>query len=905
MMASNRIAAGTGIKGIDSNQLTGPRGIFVDVNLDLYVTDCNNNRIQLFQSGERTGITVAGSESPKPTITLFRPTGVILDAEKYLFIVEMNNHRIVGSGLNGFRCLVGCNGAGSQSNQLTFPYGFSFDHSGNMFVTDTSNDRIQKFKYLKRYCRTPVNIQLKYSSKLTDDSPTYYRDCQVPQCHYETSQIHVTTTGLYVLWSESNINVYGYIYQNDFDPLKPSENLLLSHDSPKESSCVIGDQCNFHIKGIGLTLDDILRNELQPNKVLNNQSFSIKLSAALTIIIFVAGLINSILSFITFQHKDSQQVGCGMYLLTSSITSLLTISMFIIKFWFVVLTHINVSASLSVLRGGCVSIESILKLFLYLDGWLNACVAVERVVLVFKGVNFDKKKSKSIARRTILILPFCILGTLIHELAFRRLFVYETTPETTDTNVAMVNNKTQCFTCNQDKITYLCEGCLKNFCLMDLTKHRQILNEELHHIINDYDQFKQIFNEQKPNSDDLSLINQINQWEINSIKKIQLKARDCREIVIKSSQTFLNDIEKKFNDLNEQIKQIHIENEFNEINLNHFRNQLKKMTLEINNPPKTSIQQDSQPFINDISIISTKEPKFNKWKQNSISVAGGAGFGQKLYQLKYPYGIFIDEYKNIFIADYNSHRIVEWKYNSKEGQIIAGENNKGNAMNKLNHPPDVIVNQQNHSIIIADQGNRRVIQWWNQNQQILINNIDCFGLAMDKHRFLYISDYKKNEVRRWKVGEYNNDGIVMAGGYGQGNKLNQLNYPGCIFVDEEQSVYVSDQNNDRVMKWGKDAKEGRLVAGGNGKGGNLNQLSYPRGVIVDDLGQIYVVDMWNHRVIRWCEGKEEGEIVVGGNEKGCMANQLNNPFGLSFDNEGNLHVVDCGNARIQKFEIIL
>ncbi|CAF1206947.1 unnamed protein product [Adineta steineri] len=287
---------------------------------------------------------------------------------------------------------------------------------------------------LKMILGTPVNIQLKYSLELTHDSPTYYRDCQVPQCHYETLQIYVNTTGLYVLWSDSNINAYGYIYKNDFNPLKPSENLLLSHGGPEESSCVIGDQCNFHIKGIGLTLDDILRDELQPSALLNNQSFSIKLSAGLTIIMFTSGLINSILSFITFQSKDSQQVGCGTYLLTSSITSLLTISMFIIKFWFVVLTHINVSTSLFVLRGGCASIEPILKLFLYLDGWLNACVAVERAVLIFKGVNFDKTKSKSIARRTILILPFFIFGTLIHEFVFRRLFEYELAPDTTDTN---------------------------------------------------------------------------------------------------------------------------------------------------------------------------------------------------------------------------------------------------------------------------------------------------------------------------------------------------------------------------------------------------------------------------------------------------------------------------------------
>ncbi|CAF4091109.1 unnamed protein product, partial [Adineta steineri] len=218
---------------------------------------------------------------------------------------------------------------------------------------------------------------------------------------------------------------------------------------PKLSSCVIGDQCNVYIKGIGLTLDDILRDDLQPNTVLNNQSFSIKLSAGLTIIMFIAGLINSVLSFITFQSKDSQQVGCGMYLLASSITSLLAISMFIIKFWFVVLTHINVSTSLSALRGGCASLEPILKLFLYLDGWLNACVAVERAVHIFKGVKFDKKKSKFIARRTILILPFCIFGTLIHEFVFRRLFEYETAPDTTDmskTNEDTIKRYVSCIT---------------------------------------------------------------------------------------------------------------------------------------------------------------------------------------------------------------------------------------------------------------------------------------------------------------------------------------------------------------------------------------------------------------------------------------------------------------------------
>ncbi|CAF1388809.1 unnamed protein product [Adineta steineri] len=219
-------------------------------------------------------------------------------------------------------------------------------------------------------------------------------------------------------------------------------------------------------------------------------------------------------------------------------------------------------------------------------------------------------------------------------------------------------------------------------------------------------------------------------------------------------------------------------------------------------------------------------------------------------------------------------------------------------MDQLRYPTDVIVDQQNNAIIIADYTNSRVIQWLNQNQQVLIDNINCYGLAIDKYGFLYVSNHQKNEVRRWKMGEYNNEGIVVAGGNGLGNQLNQFNFPTFIFVDEHQSVYVSDRHNHRVMKWRKDAKEGRIVAGGNGQGGNLNQLSSPQGVIVDDLGQIYVADSENHRVMRWCEGKGAGEIVIGGNH-------LDDLKGLSFDDEGNLYVVDMVNDRIQKFEIIL
>ncbi|CAF4428128.1 unnamed protein product [Adineta steineri] len=107
------------------------------------------------------------------------------------------------------------------------------------------------------------------------------------------------------------------------------------------------------------------------------------------------------------------------------------------------------------------------------------------------------------------------------------------------------------------------------------------------------------------------------------------------------------------------------------------------------------------------------------------------------------------------------------------------------------------------------------------------------------------------------------------------------------------------------MKWKKDAKEGVIVAGGNGNGSSFKQLHQPQGVIVDHLGEIYVADSLNNRVMRWCEGDKEGEVVVGGNGEGYQSNQLKCPMGLSFDNVENLYVADMGNHRIQKYEKIL
>ncbi|CAM4898089.1 unnamed protein product [Rotaria socialis] len=295
------------------------------------------------------------------------------------------------------------------------------------------------------------------------------------------------------------------------------------------------------------------------------------------------------------------------------------------------------------------------------------------------------------------------------------------------------------------------------------------------------------------------------------------------------------------------------------------------------------------------------------WAQNGVSIAGGHGGGDATNQLYRPFGLFVDDDQAVFIADFWNHRIMQWKNgDTTSGQVVAGGKGEGNGSHQLKRPTNVLIDKETDNLIICDRENRRVVQWSRRSGttqgEILIDNIDCCGLAMDEQRYLYVSDHGKHEVRRYQLGEKN--GTLVAGGNGKGDGLNQLNVPTYLFIDRDHSVYVSDNNNHRVMKWNKGAKEGIVVAGGQGYGDALTQLSFPNEIFVDTLDTLYVADTLNNRVMRWTQGdKKQGIVIVGRNGQGEGANQFHLPVGLSLDRHGNLYVADQYNHRVQRFSI--
>ena len=304
------------------------------------------------------------------------------------------------------------------------------------------------------------------------------------------------------------------------------------------------------------------------------------------------------------------------------------------------------------------------------------------------------------------------------------------------------------------------------------------------------------------------------------------------------------------------------------------------------------------------TIEHLKNSTVRSWNQYGITIAGGNGQGNESNQLSKPIGIYIDDNdknQTIYIADSGNNRIIQWKSNEKNSRIVAAG---GNGINQLSNPTDIVLDKTNKSLIICDSGNARIVRWSIENfdnEKVIISNRDCFSLTIDNERYLYVSNPKENEIRKWALDDPNNAGIVVAGGNGRGENDNQLNYPTFIYLDENSSLYISDRDNKRIMKWFKSATKGNIVVQ---HVGNLlwDHLAQPSGIIIDRFDQIFTVDSEKNRVVRWNDDLESNGIIVVGFGKGVDVHHLNNPSDISFDKDDNIYIVDTDNHRIQKFQ---
>ena len=105
--------------------------------------------------------------------------------------------------------------------------------------------------------------------------------------------------------------------------------------------------------------------------------------------------------------------------------------------------------------------------------------------------------------------------------------------------------------------------------------------------------------------------------------------------------------------------------------------------------------------------------------------------------------------------------------------------------------------------------------------------------------------------------------VLSIGEYG--NRAGEFNYPVCITVDDNDNLYITDWDNDRIQKY---SAEGRLLQVIPEENSELT-IDGPVGIVLDSKGNFIVVEQFNHRIHKISpDGKSLQMIGKEGNGPG-------------------------------------
>ncbi len=257
------------------------------------------------------------------------------------------------------------------------------------------------------------------------------------------------------------------------------------------------------------------------------------------------------------------------------------------------------------------------------------------------------------------------------------------------------------------------------------------------------------------------------------------------------------------------------------------------VAAELNSPVALAIDLSGNLYISDLS--NNRIRKVDAGSGIITTVAGNGLFGYSGDRglatdatFRSPYGISLDSYGNLFIAD-NENNVIRkvtagtGKITTVAGDSIAGYNGDDSAaiVSQLNYPTGVVS--------------------------------DAFGN-------IYIADWGNNRIRRVDaitgiISTVAGNGSAGYSGDSSAALSAQLNMPYAVALDKNNNLYIIDNINNVIRKV-INASGIIITIAGNGTSGysgddlpaTLAQLNLPSGIAFDPAGNLYIADAGNNRV---------------------------------------------------------
>jgi tripartite motif-containing protein 71 len=284
-------------------------------------------------------------------------------------------------------------------------------------------------------------------------------------------------------------------------------------------------------------------------------------------------------------------------------------------------------------------------------------------------------------------------------------------------------------------------------------------------------------------------------------------------------------------------------------------------------------------------------------KTNCKAGIAGSGAGQ----LHEPLGLTVDPQGDVYVADSENNRVVEY---SPTGALVATIGQKGSGSGQLLEPTDVAIVEG--EVFVTDYGNNRVEAFTTAG-----SFLDTFG-ATGSGRGQFkeptaitanptTGDIFVSDAGNFRVQEFTPAGRFLAevGAYGTGP--GQFHAPKGLAVSVNGELLITDEYNSRIQEWAPPGTGGaQLVYStqfGN-PGGGGTEFSNPRAVAIDGEGDLWTTDANHHHIVKT---SPTGKLLATYGSAGTGELQFGSPTGIEVNQAtGNAYIADCTDNRIQE-----
>ncbi len=274
-----------------------------------------------------------------------------------------------------------------------------------------------------------------------------------------------------------------------------------------------------------------------------------------------------------------------------------------------------------------------------------------------------------------------------------------------------------------------------------------------------------------------------------------------------------------------------------------------------------------------IFVVDNGNNRVQKFDNAGNFIILWGNFGSANGNFHNPTSIALDAAGDVLVVDTNNHRVQ--KFDGKLGHYKMKFGSRGNGEGQFSSPWGIAVDRVRGYIYVVDSANFRVQKFDDQGEFVMqwgsFGNTDGQfyfprGVAVDPtDGAVYVVDMGNHRIQKFDtstnvlpqlIGKW---GGTLGPGHAsspQAQEAGNFRSPWGIALDALGDVYVTDTGNHRVQKFDR---EGNFITQWGGFGTTDGQFNFPYGIAVDHRGSIFVADSGNTRIEQFLSAEEGSE----------------------------------------------